>query len=231
MSRLLTQHDECWRWWDRSRLAIIGGRASLTPNRSTTARLPEVADQCHLIQICTQKGHRGRNELESSCLLLLFCCLCSGHVVRWWSDGDTRPERRWCHDAPLLRARHAAGDFGSRSSGNGSGRPVYLPGDLFDHAGGRKVGHTAGQCTTFSGNATATGDVFCTGTFVLDRGQITVQCLLDSAALFGRGETLPCGIMGGAVIYRNARGDGTVQVPVNVPNQTHANFVLNVVTG
>jgi hypothetical protein len=103
--------------------------------------------------------------------------------------------------------------------------------DLFDHAGGRKVGHTAGQCTTFSGNATATGDVFCTGTFVLDRGQITVQCLLDSAALFGRGETLPCGIMGGAVIYRNARGDGTVQVPVNVPNQTHANFVLNVVTG
>jgi hypothetical protein len=77
---------------------------------------------------------------------------------------------------------------------------------------------------------TAAGDVLCTGTFVLDRGQITAQGLADSAALFGRGETVPWAIMGGAEIYRNARGDGTVQVPVNVPNQTDANFVLNAVT-
>jgi hypothetical protein len=32
-------------------------------------------------------------------------------------------------------------------------------------------------------------------------------------------------------IYRNARGDGTMQVPPEVPNQTDANFVLNVMTG
>jgi hypothetical protein len=30
-------------------------------------------------------------------------------------------------------------------------------------------------------------------------------------------------------IYRTARGDGTIQVPPDVPDQTYANFVLNVV--
>jgi hypothetical protein len=114
--------------------------------------------------------------------------------------------------------------------GAGPGHQFIFSGDLFDHQGGTKVGHTAGQCTTFSGNATA-GDVFCTETFVLDKGQFTVQGLSDTAALFGRGETVPLGIVSGTGAYGNARGDGTVQVPVNVPNQTDANFVLNVMTG
>jgi hypothetical protein len=30
--------------------------------------------------------------------------------------------------------------------------------------------------------------------------------------------------------YRTARGDGTIQVPVDVPDQTDANVVLDVVT-
>jgi hypothetical protein len=115
--------------------------------------------------------------------------------------------------------------------GTGPGDQFLYAGDLFDHAGGTKVGHTAGQCTTFSGNTAAAGDVLCTATFVLDRGQITVQGLFDNAAIFGRGGTLPWAIVGGTGIYRNACGDGTVQVPVDVPNQTDANFVLNVVTG
>jgi hypothetical protein len=116
------------------------------------------------------------------------------------------------------------------SPGPGPGDQFIYSGDLFDHVGGTKVGHTAGQCTTFSGNATA-GDVFCTGTLVLDKGQITFQGLSDTAALFVRGETVPLAIVGGTGAYSNARGDGTVQVPVNVPNQTDANFVLNVMTG
>ena len=115
--------------------------------------------------------------------------------------------------------------------GTGPGDEFFYAGDLFDHAGGTRVGHTAGQCTTLSGNATAAGDVLCTGTFVLDRGQITAQGLSDYGALFTRGETVPWAIVGGTGIYRDARGDGTVQVPVNVPNQTDANFVLNVITG
>jgi len=56
-----------------------------------------------------------------------------------------------------------------------------------------------------------------------------VQGLADNAALFGRGETNPLSIIGGTGIYRTARGDGTVQVPPDVPDQTDANFVLNVV--
>ncbi|GAC1639186.1 MAG: hypothetical protein NVS4B6_09580 [Mycobacterium sp.] len=114
--------------------------------------------------------------------------------------------------------------------GGGPGDQFIFSGDVFDHAGGTKAGHTAGQCTTLSGNATA-GDVLCAGTFNLDGGQIAVQSFADSAAEFGRGETVPLSIVGGTGIYRGARGDGTVQVPVDVPNQTDANFVLNVITG
>ena len=80
--------------------------------------------------------------------------------------------------------QQASVDLGT--PGTGPGDQFFYAGDLFDHAGGRKVGYTAGQCITFSGNATAAGDVLCTGTVVLDRGQITVQDLFDNAALFGR---------------------------------------------
>jgi hypothetical protein len=80
----------------------------------------------------------------------------------------------------LRDTQQASLDLGSQ--GTGPGDQFIYSGDLFDHAGGRKVGHTAGQCTTFSGNTTAAGDVFCTATFMLDRGQITAQGLFDNAA-------------------------------------------------
>lgn len=113
--------------------------------------------------------------------------------------------------------------------GTGPGDQFIFGGDLFDHAGGKKVGHTAGQCTIFSGNATAIGDAFCTTILVLDRGQITGQGLLDSAALYNRGQAVSFAIVGGTGIYRNARGDGSVQLPIDVPSRTDANFVINVV--
>ena len=62
-------------------------------------------------------------------------------------------------------------------------------------------------------------------------GQIVVQGVADTAALFVRGEPVRHSIVGGTGIYQNARGDGTVQVPPDVPNETDANIVLNVVTG
>ena len=111
--------------------------------------------------------------------------------------------------------------------GAGPGDQFIYAGYLFDHAGGRQVGSTAGQCTTVSGNATAPGDVFCTATFVLGDGQITTQGLVDSTALFRSGKTLPMAIVGGTGRYQNARGEGTVQVPPNVPNDADANFTIN----
>jgi hypothetical protein len=119
-------------------------------------------------------------------------------------------------------------DLGAR--GPGPGDQFLFAGDVFDHAGGTKIGHTAGQCTTLSGDANG-GDVLCQGTFDLEGGQLSVQGLANSASLFGAGDTTPVTIVGGTGIYSNARGAGTIQVPPDVPNQADANFVLNVVTG
>ncbi|WP_071287109.1 allene oxide cyclase barrel-like domain-containing protein [Mycolicibacterium llatzerense] len=113
--------------------------------------------------------------------------------------------------------------------GEGPGDQFIFSGDVFDRQGGTKLGRTAGQCTTVSGDATS-GDVSCTETFILDGGQISIQMLADRAAVFSKGETLPVSIVGGSGKYNKARGDGTAQVPPEVPNQTDANFVLNVVT-
>jgi hypothetical protein len=114
--------------------------------------------------------------------------------------------------------------------GPGPGDQFLFAGDLFDRAGGTNIGHTAGHCTTLSGDATH-GDSFCQGAFVLAGGQIAIEGLADTAALFGTGTPGDVAIVGGTGIYANARGDGTVQVPPDVPNQTDSNFVLNVVTG
>jgi hypothetical protein len=157
-------------------------------------------------------------------LSLLMLGACGQHATSDRHAGGVTTLRFFEHDTQQSSLDHG-------TAGTGPGDQFFYAGDLFDHAEGTRVGHTAGQCTTFSGNATAAGDVLCTGTFVLDRGQITVQDFFDNAALFDRGETLPWAIVGGTGIYRNARGDGTVEVPVNVPNQTDAKFVLNVVAG
>lgn len=144
--------------------------------------------------------------------------------------GRPAPERGAGHVTTLRFFEHdtqqASVDLGS--PGTGPGDQYYFSGDLFDHAGGTKAGHTAGVCSTLSGNATAAGDVLCSLTFVLDGGQIEIQGLFDSKAFYG-GQTLPWAIVGGTGTYRNARGDGTVQVPVDVPDQTDANCVLNVI--
>lgn len=113
--------------------------------------------------------------------------------------------------------------------GEGPGDQFIFSGDVFDRQGGMKLGRTAGLCTTVSGDATS-GDVSCTETFIVDGGQISIQTLADRAALFGKGESVPIAIVGGSGRYYKARGDGTAQVPPDVPNQTDANFVLNVVT-
>jgi hypothetical protein len=88
------------------------------------------------------------------------------------------------------------------------------------------LGTAGGSCTTLTGNETA-GETTCAGTFNLAGGQIVVQGVVDTAALFVRGDSVPLSVVGGSGMYQNAGGDGTVQVPPDVPNQTDANLVLN----
>ena len=44
--------------------------------------------------------------------------------------------------------------------------------------------------------------------------------------LFG-GKILAIPITGGTGVYRTARGEGTVQIPLDVPDQADASFVLH----
>jgi hypothetical protein len=120
--------------------------------------------------------------------------------------------------------QQASLDLGGK--GTNPGNLFVYAGDVFDHAGGSRLGRAAGYCMTMSGNAQNPGEVFCTATFVLTRGQIMWEGLFDSAALFTRGETLSASITGGTGIYNGAHGYGTVQLPPEVPNETDANFVL-----
>lgn len=117
-------------------------------------------------------------------LSILMMGACGQQATSDRNAGAVTTLRFFEHDT-----QQAALDLGT--PGTGPGDQFFYAGDLFDHTGGTKVGHTAGQCTTFSGNATAAGNVLCTATFVLDRGQITIQGLFDYGALFTRGETVP----------------------------------------
>jgi hypothetical protein len=110
--------------------------------------------------------------------------------------------------------------------GPGPGDQFVFAGDVFDRPGGMFLGTTGGSCTTITGNDKS-GQTSCNGTFNLAGGQIVVQGVVDTAALFVRNETVPLSIVGGTGMYQNASGDGTVQLVAGVPNLTDANFVLN----
>jgi hypothetical protein len=127
------------------------------------------------------------------------------------------------HDNMQYRA-----DLGSR--GPGPGDQFIFAGDVFDRAGGMWLGTASGTCATLTGNETS-GQSACNTTFNLAGGQLVVQGVVDTAAAMVRGETTPLNVVGGTGIYQNARGTGTVQVPPDVPNQTDANFVLNLTGG
>ena len=116
-------------------------------------------------------------------------------------------------------------DFGP--DGPRPGDQFIFAGDVFDRPGGIFLGTTGGSCTTLTADKSA-----CNGTFNLGGGQIVVQGLVDdTSALFEQGKPQPINIVGGTGIYQNAHGSGTIQIPPDVPNQTDANFVLNLTGG
>jgi hypothetical protein len=80
-------------------------------------------------------------------------------------------------------------------SGPGPGDQFIFAGDVFDRPGGVFLGTTGGSCTTLTGNDKA-GQQACNGVFNLAGGQIVVQGVADTAALFGAGDTAPLSIVG-----------------------------------
>lgn len=114
--------------------------------------------------------------------------------------------------------------------GPGPGNQFVFAGDVFDRPGGVFLGTTGGSCTTLTGSDKS-GQTTCNGTFNLAGGQIVVQGVVDTAALFVRNETVPLSIIGGTGMYQSASGTGTVQLVAGVPNLTDANFVLNLTGG
>jgi hypothetical protein len=113
-------------------------------------------------------------------------------------------------------------DLGEK--GESPGDRFIWSGDLFDRKGGKKVGRVGGNCETASTGADA--ESVCTGNFILAGGQIITQGISNTVDLFGGKTVTWAAIIGGTGIYRSAHGSSTVNVPVDVPNQTDANFVL-----
>jgi hypothetical protein len=107
--------------------------------------------------------------------------------------------------------------------GDSAGDQFVFGGDTYTRKGGRKVGRAGGTCTTTSTGAA--GEVLCVVTMTLPAGQLSSQSLFVASQLFS-GRTLRFPITGGTGRYRHARGDGTVQIPPDVPGMTDANFVL-----
>jgi len=106
--------------------------------------------------------------------------------------------------------------------GPGPGDQFLFAGDVFDRPGGMFLGTAGGSCTELSSNNGAE-QTACNATLNLVGGQIVVQSVGD----MGEFDTHQLSVVGGTGIYQNARGTGTVQIPHDVPNETDANFVLN----
>lgn len=102
--------------------------------------------------------------------------------------------------------------------GQGPGDQYLFAGDVFDRPGGTFLGTASGSCTELSSNKSV-----CNATLNLAGGQLVVQGVGD----MGEGDTHQLSVVGGNGIYQNVGGAGTIQIPPEVPNETDANFVLN----
>ena len=129
-----------------------------------------------------------------------------------------RTLRFYEHDTQQTRL-----DLGEK--GESAGDRFIYSGNLFNRKGGKNIGRVAGYCENVS-TGSEHAESICTANFVLAGGQISAEGLFNTADVFG-GKTVVFPITGGSGIYRNVHGQGTVDVPQDVPNLTDANFVLS----
>ena len=149
----------------------------------------------------------------------IAAALAAGTVFTVTSAGGSSPAttiRLYEHDTSQANV-----DLGG--PGESEGDLFVFAGDTFERKGGTKVGRAAGTCTTVSTGAA--GETLCVINFSLPGGQVSAQGLAVTAEEFG-GKTVSFPITGGTGRYRHARGEGTVQVPQDVPELADANFVL-----
>jgi hypothetical protein len=109
-------------------------------------------------------------------------------------------------------------------AGDSPGDALVFAGDTFTRKGGARRGRVGGTCTTTSTGPT--GEALCTLTFSLADGHLVAEGLVRTADLFG-GKSQTFAITGGTRRFRHARGQGTIQVPTDVPGRTDAIFTLD----
>jgi hypothetical protein len=156
---------------------------------------------------------------RSALLVTIASTLAAGAIFAVTAAGGSptaKTIRLYEHDTS-----QASVDLGA--AGESEGDLFVFAGDTFKHKGGAKVGRAAGTCTTVSTGPA--GESLCVINFSLKGGQISAQGLALTAEEFG-GKTVSFPITGGTGKYRKAHGQGTVQVPQDVPNLADANFVL-----
>jgi hypothetical protein len=146
------------------------------------------------------------------------------HVIRTAAASLALPMA--CLLAPTATADTTLVLFEHDTFQHQSDEQFLFAGDVFDRPEGMFLGTAGGVCTTLSSGQSAQRDV-CNATLNLAGGQLVVQGGGDLQS----SEVHPLTVLGGTGAYTNAAGTGTVQIPQDVPNQTDANFVLNLTGG
>jgi len=164
-------------------------------------------------------GGTMRTSATSAASAAIGAILVAGTIFAASSAGGSSAAstiRLYSHDTS-----QASIDLGT--PGESAGDQFLFAADAFKRKGGTQVGRAAGTCTTMSTGGA--GETLCVVTFSLRNGQISSQGLFIAADLFG-GKTLTFPITGGTGHYRHARGEGSVQIPTDVPDLADANFTL-----
>jgi len=120
----------------------------------------------------------------------------------------------------------ATGDVAPKGSSLGDG--FFYHGWIADHRGGKRIGRFGGLgCIQLDGGGGVPADSSCEVDYILPSGTIYTHVFGSNDKLFG-GRPFPFGITGGTGAYRGARGEGTIEIPTDVKDQTDAYVKLTI---